>query len=268
MKIFLGLLLTFFLAQCKQEINLDIPNSSQMVVVQGEISTEKDSSFVYLSQTVSYYSNDGTPKIDNAIVSVNGVSFKSKGLGIYKPDTPFIGTINTIYNLNVALNGSTFTSSALLDPMFNIDYVDSVYYPAQGGGGSGGQRRDGYSVRFWWTDTRTPAKYTYMRYGRTSLEILQDSFFRNIVLLDNSQTKLNTPISREIPRHYQPGDTVIAILKSCDKNMYYFLQAYQMQNSNTPGPFQIPPANLPTNINGGAIGYFTAYDVRRFRKGL
>ena len=95
-----------------------------MLVVQGEILTEPDSSFVNLTQTVSYYSNDPIPTVNNAAVTVNGILFKPKGNGIYKPDTPFVGKINTIYNLNVAYNGSTFTSSTLLDEMFNIDYVD------------------------------------------------------------------------------------------------------------------------------------------------
>jgi hypothetical protein len=257
-----------FLVQCKQEIKLDLPNNGQVLVVQGEVSTQKDTSFVKLTQTVSYYSTDIVPTIDNAVVSVNGILFKSKGNGIFMPDTPYVGLINTIYNLTVNYNGATYTSSSMLDPMFDIDRVDSVYYPAGSGGPGGGGRREGYAVRFFWTDTRTPAKYTYMRVGRTTLEILQDSFFRNIILMDNSVTKLNTQISRELPRHYQPGDTVTAILKSCDKNMYYFLQAYQMQTSNAPGPFQIPPANLPTNITGGAVGYFSACDVRSFRKGL
>lgn len=271
MNICIGLLATFLLAQCKQEITLDLPNSSPMLVVQGEISTEQDSSFVNLTQTVSYYSTAPIPTVDNAKVTVNGILFNPKGNGIYKADAPFVGTVNTVYNLNIVYNGATFTSQTLLDQMFNIDYVDSVYYQGIGGGGGpggGGFRRSGFAVRFWWTDTRTPAKYTYMRYGRTSIEILQDSFFRNMVLMDNSLTKINTQISRELPRHYQPGDTVIAILKSCDKNMYYFLQAYQSQTSGAPGPFQVPPANLPTNISGGALGYFSACDVKRFRKGL
>ena len=271
-KIVIILFSSFLLVECKQEITLDLPNNGQVLIVQGEISTEKDSSFVHLTQTVSYYSNDPIPAVNNATVTVNGIYiFKSIGNGIYKPDTPFVGLINTIYNLNIVYNGSTYNSSALLDQMFDIDKVDSVFYPAQQGGGpggGGGSRRDGYAVRVFWTDTRTPGKYTYLRVGRTNAEILQDSFFRNIVLMDNGVTKLNTQISRELPRHYQPGDSVITILRSCDKNMYYFLQAYQMQNSNAPGPFQIPPANLPTNITGGAVGYFTACDVRRFRKGL
>lgn len=265
-----------FLVECKQEIKLDLPNNGQVLIVQGEISTQKDTSYVKLSQTVSYYSTDIIPTINNADVRVNGILFKSKGNGIFMPDTPYVGVINTVYNLIINYNGSTYTSSTLLDEMFDIDRVDSVFYPAGGsgpggpggGGPGGGGRKEGYAVQFFWTDTRTPPKYTYMRIGRTTLEILQDSFLRNIVLMDNSVTKLNTQISRELPRHYPHGDTVTAILKSCDKNMYYFLQAYQMQTSNAPGPFQIPPANLPTNIIGGAVGYFSACDVRSFRKGL
>lgn len=248
---------------CKQEINLSIPNSAPVLVIQGEITTEKDSSYLNITKTVSYFSSDPIPTIDSAVVSVNGITFKPKGNGIYKPDTSFAGTINTQYNLSVTYQGVNYTSTSFLDPMFNIDSVDSFHQPARGPRGI-----DGYTVRFWWTDTRTPGKFTYIRYGKNSADFSQDSFFRNIVLMDNSLTKLNTQLSYNIGRSYQPGDTVFAILKSCDYNMYYFLQAYKTQTSSPPGPFQTPPANLPTNIRGGALGYFVASDVRRFKKGL
>ena len=39
---------------------------------------------------------------------------------------------------------------------------------------------------------------------------------------------------------------------------------YNNQNSGAPGPFQTPPTNLPTNIKGGALGYFATYDYKRF----
>ena len=258
------LIATFLSYSCMQEITLDIPNSGPLLVVQGEISTETDSSFINLTQTVSYYSSDPIPTVDNAIVSVNGIPFKSKGNGIYKADAPFAGVINSIYHLNIVYKGTTYTASSQLDPMFNIDSVGDVYTS----NGNGFRNRTGYLLSMWWTDTRPSGKYTYIRYGRNQTDFSQDSFFRNIILLDNAQTKLNAQISYQLPRLYQPGDSVFAILKSCDHNMYYFLQSYQMQNSNAPGPFQIPPANLPTNITGGAVGYFTACDVRRFRKGL
>jgi hypothetical protein len=53
--------------------------------------------------------------------------------------------------------------------------------------------------------------------------------------------------------------------RSIDIKMRDFLAAYGSQNPNIPGPFQVPPANLPTNISGGAVGYFVGYDVKRFR---
>ncbi|MFI5221726.1 MAG: DUF4249 family protein [Bacteroidia bacterium] len=259
---------------CTQIISLDIPNSDPVLVVQGEILSTQDSSYVQLTKTVSYYSTDVIPAVDNASVSVlfngNTVVFKSKGDGIYKPDSGFLGTVNTQYNLNVNYNGTNYTASSFMDPMFNIDYVDSVYEPGNGGGGGpgGGRNSSGYRVRFWWMDTRPNGKYTYIRYGHTLTDFAQDSFLRNIILLDNSQTKLNAEISYNLGRRYQQGDTVFAVLKSCDYNMFYFLQSYRTQTSNAPGPFQTPRANLPTNISGGAIGFFAASDVRRFRKGL
>ncbi len=275
--------ISMILFSCQQIISVDIPDSTPKLVVQGEILTDKDSSYVYLTKSVSYYSNDVYPTVNNAVVTVsyNGknVLFKPVGNGVYKPDSGFVPPINTQYSLNINYDGNTYTSTTFLDQLFNIDYVDSVYTVQTGGGGpgsggpggggpGGGKPRSGSSVRLWWTDTRMPGKYTYIRFRHTQLEQQQDSFLRNIVLLDNSQTNLNSQISFQLPRRYQPGDSVFVILKSCDYNMYYFFQAYRAQTSSPPGPFQTPPANLPTNVRGGAIGYFVASDIRKLWKVL
>jgi hypothetical protein len=88
----------------------------------------------------------------------------------------------------------------------------------------------------------------------------------NQILFDNALTPANKPYVFEIPfTRFQTGDTYIAIFRSIDKNMFDFITAYGSQNPDIPGPFQVPPANLPTNIRGGGVGYFAGYDVKRFR---
>jgi hypothetical protein len=87
-------------------------------------------------------------------------------------------------------------------------------------------------------------------------------------LFDNGVTRSGS-YEFELPfLRLQRNDYTYMIFRSVDKNMYDFINAYNSQTSGAPGPFQVPPANLPTNIEGGALGYFATYDVVRTNRFL
>jgi hypothetical protein len=115
-------------------------------------------------------------------------------------------------------------------------------------------------------DDRPRTKYTYFRQGYYDTIVHRDSLLDFKVLFNNDQTPLYQEYNFELPfTRLQVGEECIMIFRSVDKNMNDFIDAYENQTSGAPGPFQVPPANLPTNISGGAIGYFATYDVIRKR---
>ena len=66
----------FAIASCKEEIKLDFPASEKKLVVEAEITTEMDSSYVRLTMSADYYSTDPYPNVTNATVNVNGVNLR------------------------------------------------------------------------------------------------------------------------------------------------------------------------------------------------
>lgn len=242
---------------CQEKIDIDIPSSDKKVVIEAEVTTEMDSSYVKITQTADYYSTAPAPFIANATVTINGVAFLHKGNGIYKPASPFVGELNKTYLLDVQQSGITYKATSTLTPMFKIDSVVPVYKPEEG------FLEDGYTVVYHANDDRPLTKYTYYRFGITSHVTHADSLFNTKILFDNASTQAGR-YTFEIPfLRLQKGDTCIQVFRSVDKNMFEFIRAYDEQTSGAPGPFQSPPANLPTNISGGAIGYFATYDVKR-----
>lgn len=250
--------LNLLVVSCKEKVDIDIPDGDPKLVVEAEISTEVDSSFVRLTKSANYYSSADYLKVTDALVLINSDTFYHVSNGVYRPKASYVGVVNTNYNLKIVAEGKTYTSSSKLTPMFRVDSLQQVFKPAQG------FLKEGYTVKYFGFDNREPIKYTYFRFGKNDLN-MEDSLFDAKILFDNGVTR-NGSYEFELPfLRLQPRDYTYMIFRSVDKNMYDFINAYNNQTSGAPGPFQVPPANLPTNIVGGALGYFATYDVVRSR---
>lgn len=262
-RIILFSLLSLVIVSCQEKITIDIPNAEPLLVVEGEVTTELDSSFVKLSLSSNYYSSDPYPIVKNAVVNVNNVPFVyNETLRIYKPAPGFIGTKNTSYNLNISYNNKTYTAQTTLEPMFRVDSIFQTWKGPE----LGGAIPAGWSISYAGFDDRPQVKYTYFVSGVFSDSLQQDSFNIDKITFDNSLTPINEPYAFELPfSRFESGKIFLAIFRSIDKNMFNFINAYNNSNPDIPGPFQSPPANLPTNLTNGAVGYFAAYDVVRKR---
>lgn len=259
--VLLYLLLLFAVTSCEEVIDVDIPEDENRVVVEGYVTTETDSSYVRLTRTLSYFDNTSAiPLVLDAAVTVNNDTFYHIGNGIYRPAPGYTGITGTAYNLKIVTGGKVYTSTAILDPMYQVDTLITVYKPKEG------FIDEGYTVKFVGRDDRPRVKYTYFRFGFSNQQDTnnKDSMIDFRVLFDNKNSVLNQPYEFELPfLRLQENDTVITIFRSVDENVYRYLLA--LGNRGGGGPFSIPPANLPTNIKGGGLGLFAAYDVKRFR---
>lgn len=252
--------LTALVFSCKEKITLDVPGGAQKLVVEAEVTTETDSSYVKLTKTADYYSTSDYPVVAGATVSVNNIGFTYVGKGIYKGPLGYKGVGGQTYNLKVVAEGNTYTSSSTLEPMFRVDSVFQVFKPKSG------FIPEGWSINYLGFDGRPKIKYTYFRLGYFDTLVRRDSFTSDKILFNSDQTPIGVEYAFELPfTRFNQGDECLMIFRSCEKFMSDFIQAYSEQTSGAPGPFQSPPANLPTNITGGAIGYFATYDIVRRR---
>ncbi len=246
---------------CKEKVTIEMQDANPILVVEGELTTETDSSFVRLSLSSNYYAAEQPTLVTSAQVSVNGIPFNyDPTKNLYKPQLGFVGKADTTYNLLINYESKIYTSTAKLERMFRVDSFFQTWKEAEG------FLPSGYSVSYAGYDDRPQTKYTYFVNGKVDSATQQDSFARQKVLWDNTQTPVNKPYVFEVPfTRFKSGETYLAIFRSVDKNMYDFIRELNSQNPNIPGPFQTPPTNLPTNISGGALGYFATYDVKRWR---
>lgn len=256
--LFFGLI-TF--TSCTEVIEVDVPENTVKLVVEGEITTETDSSFVKLTQSVGFFDDQKpTPTVNDASVFVNGIPFLHTANGVYKPAAPFVGVTGTVYNLTINHNGKQYTSTSLLEPMFQIDTIVPIFKAREG------FLDEGYTVKYFGFDRRPQVKYTYVQFGVKGFDSINDFYEDFRVLFDNRGQDPNSPVEFEIPFvRLQPKDTSLLIFRSIDEATYRFLLA--LGNRDGGGPFSTPPANVPTNIRGNeaALGIFSAYDIKRYR---
>jgi hypothetical protein len=254
------LLVSLITASCERVIELDDQKAIDAVVVEGVISSEMDSSYVLLTRTLGFFDNiSPIPRVVDAVVSVNGVSFAHVGNGIYKPASPYLGMPGTTYNLSIEHEGKTYTATSTLHAGVPVDTAFAVFKPQEG------FIEEGYTVGYFAFDNRPRVKYTYFRFGLSNDSTQgHDSIFEFRVLFDNKDFPADQPYYFELPfLRLKKGDTCVMVFRSVDENVYRFLEA--LGNRGGSAFFGSPPANLPSNIRGGAQGIFAAYDVLRYR---
>ncbi|MFY8019560.1 MAG: DUF4249 family protein [Bacteroidia bacterium] len=259
-RIVFGLALIFSLSACQEKIDIDVPGGEPKLVIEAEVNSDENiGSYVKLSLSSNYFGPAEYPQVKEAEVSINGIAFIKADDGLFLAPSGYKGYPDTTYNLVVKYNGKTYTASSKLEPMFRVDSLFQTFKPRDG------FLPEGYSISYSGFDAREPIKYTYFQSGIISKTTFGDSLINGLILFDNSVTPIGKSYNFELPfTRFNKGDQFYCIFRSCDKAMFDLLSEYNNQNSGAPGPFQVPPANLPTNIKGGALGYFATYDYKRF----
>ena len=257
----LVLLVATFFSSCTEVVSVDLPQKAGQLVVEGYISTEPNMSYVKLSKTTSYFSNNLNPIVSNAFVMVNTDTFYINVYGYYSPHIKnYTGALNTTYNLTVISEGNTYTASSTLNPLIQIDTAFTfIHHDAEL------IAKEGYSISFNFI-FKDEYQYTYFRDGfNNTITNFKDSFYDQMVTFDSKNSHYGVWQPFDIPLlRLQPGDTALLYFNSCDQNLFNVYNQINTNNSSG-SPFSNPPSNLPNNIRGGALGVFAAYEVKRFR---
>jgi len=254
-------LLAATVVSCRENMEVSMPSSAEKAVIEGYVSSEQDSSYVKVSRTHPVYTPNVVPPVSDAFVRVNADTFFYAGNGTYKPRSPYKGHVGKPYLLRVNYGGKEYVSASLMAPLIKIGSEFKPVYHAREG-----FIKEGYSVSVNFSFAY-PFQYTYFRAGfKNEVNTKgRDSIYDIMVMTAGKHFKYNEMQTMEIPlMRLQPNDTALLVFKSCDRSAFDYYNQIS-SNTLTATPFSNPPVNLPTNILGGAIGFFAAQEVRHFR---
>jgi uncharacterized protein DUF4249 len=261
------ILLGIALAACTEKIDVKLDETYTRLVVEGSITDDTCKHQIKLSTTSSYFYNQPAPIVSDAQVSISdGENIfqlsETEQAGLYETQE-MAGIIGKTYTLNIELaaeiNGhKTYTSS---DKMMTIGQIDSInlFY---------NDNWEVWEIQLYAQEPPTEDFYMF-RWMKNNvmitdtideINVSDDSFFNGSYANGIGVGWLSDERDDEKP---MPGDTITLIMSTTTEDYANFVWDVQDETGYNNPLFSGPPANIPSNISNGALGFFAAFPNRR-----
>lgn len=263
LKIFPSLLVALSLfTACERVVDVKLNNAARKYVIEGNINTN-GACTILLSATGNVSDNNNFEKISGAAVTVRDnsgapVTLQEKEPGTYQT-TIIKGRPGHKYALQVNIGEKAFSATSVMPSV--IVWPDSVYFTSESL-----SSRERYIANVWYTDpTGKGNNYRFVQYVNERKE--------NTVFVNNDNLSEGKAVAyplfylndgNDISRDIKRGDTIRIELQCIDAPMYKYW--YSLSTVTGSQLFSsASPANPVTNIEGGALGYFSAYTSRSIK---
>ncbi|NQX56762.1 DUF4249 domain-containing protein [Pedobacter panaciterrae] len=253
---FLLLSMMVLLWSCEDAIELKLKDNTPKYVIEGMITNEPGVCQVNVSQTKNFGDDNQFNGISGAIVKVenNGTSVLLNEIskGIYTT-TAINGTPGQTYFLSVTIQGEMFTASSTMPE--HVPFLDFTLKPKDYD-----STRTTPMVKF--KDTPGVANYYWFQ------QYINDKIQREYKVLNDEFTsgqEINEYLvfentTKDHGKNIVKGDRLTAEMHCIDASVYTYMFSLSNANGSSDGA---APANPVTNINGGALGFFSAHTVQR-----
>ena len=248
--------LLFFVSfsSCRKVIHVDLNSTNPKIVVEASISDEPGPYTVSLYKTVNFDQSNSFPAVSGAVVKIsddagNFELLTETSSGIYATSS-LQGVPGRVYTLEISADGKTYTSVSGMPLPAAIDTLLIQNYPF-------GNIK---LVNVYFQDSTGISNY--YQFGLEVNTIPSKSIF---IIDDTFQdgTKMEYSLFGQRDSLLKTGDSVLVSLRSIDKGAYEYLRTLSLLTGDGGGPPSDSPANPVSNISNGALGYFSAYSVRK-----
>ena len=293
-KITLLILLSSFLNACSKEVKIDMPGFEEQFVIDGSIETGSPA-IIFLSNTRDIYAptdinsylsgfisgatvivSNGTITdtlieicTDNLPAGFESIAEEFFGLPIDQlvnlhlcayVSTGLVGEVGKTYTLKVINNDKTYTSSTKIE---NPSALDNLYWKEQ-------INLPGYGFS-WAKITDSPVMGDAYRwevknsgdlfYSKPFQSFTDDRFFNGLTFefsVENPMSFRDSTIEDQYRGYYKLGDTIVVKFSKLGKKEFQFFEKKYNQIYSGGNPFATP-TNIPTNIEGGALGIWAGF---------
>jgi len=255
-------LLVFGIYSCTEKIDIQLDETDAKLAVESYIYAEKDSGFVKLTQTASYFSNQPAERISNAMVTIEindrlyvlPESQTDKGFYLTPPDfdVELTDSLFLSIDLQQEIAGESHYEASTYMPTIS-DQIDSIKVIYR-------EDFDFWILQLYALDPPGPNYYMFnvMRNDTLITDSISETFVTDDRLVDDIY--INGVYVNFLPGYQlHAGDTVTLITSSITKDYYSFVLELQTEIGYKDPLFSGPPANVSSNLSNGAVGYFSAY---------
>lgn len=255
-KIIVALFSILLLSNCTQVIDIDLNNSDPKIIVEGSITNEAGTYFVKLSKSVNFDQSNSYPPISNAVVTISDetiidtlIEIKS---GVYQTQR-IQGVIGKTYKLNINVNGEVITASSTMPDLVPLDSITFLISEF----GRGNNEKIYVPIPHFKDPISSGNSY---RFKMTVNDTLDKTFF-----VDNDDLINGLEYQRPLfsnDRELKLGSTLLVEMQCIDRAIFDYFTSLNSSIGNGPGG-GATPSNPTSNINGNAIGYFSAHTAQR-----
>ncbi len=258
-----------YLSSCTERIEIELDDTYDRLVVEGNITTDTLVHSFFLSKTSSYYYDQAAPEISGANISIidnlgNTTPLNEIVGGQYSTPNNFYGIAGRTYEMQIELENEIggskyFESSAEL---VSVNPIDSI-----GIGFNSSFGEEGYwIVKLYATDPGGIENF-YMfnvyKNGELMTDTLDKVSFTDDRLFDGNFT-YGIGVAYFNNAEYQKfeiGDSITLQMAGLNKEQYIYYNEVIRATSFQNPMFGGPPANVNGNISNGAFGYFGAFST-------
>lgn len=241
------------ITSCTKVVVIELDDPQPRLVVESIISDQLEPFKVKLTMIAPYF-DDTNPPVDDAQVIISDDqgtvdTLVYAGGGYYLTNGNRQTVPSRTYYLNIVHDGKTYeASSRVPDYKMLVDSISLIYNEAST------FIEEGYNVIL--NGQENAATVDFVRFSFYKNDTLQTDPFKYFIS-DDIYVNGNYIIA-QVPYNYQSGDTARVEIQSINRDYYKYLYTLSGQTQNTGGPFDTAPANPPTNISNGALGFFAA----------
>ncbi len=250
------------MSACTERIDIDLDQTYVRLAVEGYITPEAGKQYIKLTKTSDYFYNNTPPTVSGAVVQIttgdSTVIFTedSQNPGYYVAPEGFVGVPESTYQLDIELQEAVNQSrnyrsmETMPHQTTDIDSITLEYNP----------RWERWLVHLYATEP--PSVDYYLFDAINNGVLITDSIQRKVVsedkLFNGSQT--NGAVVQVLNKdEVAPGDTITLVLSNITKEYYDFILSVQEEIQSKNPLFSGPAANVNSNVEVDAVGYFAAY---------
>lgn len=254
----LYILLILLTASCEKVIDIDLNTADKKYVIEGNLTDKPGTAKVLISQTKNFDENNTFPPVSGAVVKITESGGATTTLtettpGAYEAAS-LTGTSGKSYTLSVNIGGKIFSGQCTMPQKVNLDtiyttdelifsdfrkIVNAVVDDPPGLGNN----------------------YRFIQYVNGIKEkqiLIRNDDYSDGRRIVNKLFYFSDDNDNE--RNIKTGDQVMVDLLCIDPVIYKYW--FSLDRSSTGGSGQATPSNPVTNLDGGALGYFSAHTLQ------
>ena len=265
-----GVVLLCALAACTETIELDLKTAGKRLVVDGNITSQPRIHYIRLSESVSFFSDTASPPVTNAdVMLTDGIHIEhlnesSEMPGIYFTSDNFRGKPGMGYTLsisNVDINSDgeneSYSAYSFMPDVSAPDSIELVY----------DENWDVWKILLYAQENPATNDFYLFRLLKngtlisnniSEYSVVSDKFFDDGKA--NGIWVQSIDASKESGK-FAEGDVITLQMCGITKDYFDFVEAVQQERRGQYPLFSGPPANVPGNISGDALGFFSAFSV-------